>query len=188
MNSSSDLKREDQEEPYEILLRRTKELSIKDTKSEDDEEKHYFLNFSIRNTGYALPIDNVYGVISSFALTRVPDLPDFISGITDYRGKIIAIFDFQRFLDNSPMKIKPDSKLILISHNNVECGVLADRIYDVLDISLTSIEKNISTIEENTAHYLKGMIRVDGTFYAIIDVPQVFESDKIASLKELAGI
>ncbi len=177
-----------QEESLKILKLRTKEISIPVSEIDSNIERLNCLNFNIQNTGYVISIKNVHGVISSFKMTKIPDIPDFILGITDYRGKILAIFDFHLFLGYSNTKIDSDSRLILVSHNNTECGILVNKVYNVYSIPLKDLEKNISTVEENISKYLNGMLRINKRLFALIDIPKVFESEKIKQLKDLSYV
>jgi len=179
-------KSKSREEPYELLLARTKELAVPVEEIEDSADKHYYLNFKIEDTCYAISVEYVHAVISSFRLTEIPGIPGFIPGVTDHRGKILTIFDFHSFLGYSNTKITPESQLILISHNDVECGILVNSVYNVLSVPDSDIEKNLSTIKKETARYLKGMIRINKTLYAVITIRDVFESEKIKQLKDLS--
>ncbi|MFC1562541.1 chemotaxis protein CheW [candidate division KSB1 bacterium] len=181
-------KKINQQESFEILLKRTKELAVPLSKFKSDEERLCCLNFIIQNTGYAISAEYILGIISSFQMTSIPDIPNFILGITDYRSKILSIFDLHLFFDYSPTNVSSDSNLILVSYKNNECGILVDKVYDVHSIPVSSIEKNISIIEKNAAKYLKGMIRIDGKLSALINIPGIFESERIIKLKDLSDV
>jgi len=55
------------------------------------------------------------------------------------------------FFNYSSTNISSDSNIILVSHNNSECGILVDKVFDVHSVPVNSIGKNISTIEKNTS-------------------------------------
>jgi len=173
-------------ESREILIARTKELALPVEKTEETGQKSFYLYFRIQDMHYAVSAEYVLTVISSFRNTEVPGVPDFIPGITDHRGKIIALFDLHSFLNYPSTKIKHDSQLILISCYDKECALIADTVYDVSGIPDSSIEKNVSTIDESVSRYFKGMVRIDEKLCALLDIPAIFEAEKIKSLKDLS--
>ena len=181
-------KKINQQESFEILLKRTKELSITTSEVKSDEERLFCLNFTIQNIGYAISAEYIQGIISSFQMTSIPDIPNFILGITDYRSKILSIFDLHLFFDYSATNVNSDSNLILVSYKNNECGILVDKVYNVHSIPVGSIEKNISTVKRNTSKYLKGMLRIDEKLFALVDIPGIFESERIKKLKDLSDV
>ena len=187
MNENSDSRKNiNQEESFEILMKRTKELSVPVSEVKTEQEILCCLNFSIQNTGYAISAEYIQSIISSFKITSIPDIPDFILGITDYRGRILVIIDLHVFFNYSSTNISSDSNIILVSHDNSECGILVDKVFDVHSIPVKSIGKNISTIEKNTSKYLSGMPRIEDKLFALIDIPKIFESKKIKNLKDFS--
>lgn len=58
---------------------------------EDDTQKGRYLTFLIGNKFYGIEIRCVTEIIGLQPITEVPDLPEYIKGIINLRGKIIPV-------------------------------------------------------------------------------------------------
>jgi purine-binding chemotaxis protein CheW len=59
----------------------------------DDTLKGKYLIFSIGPEQYGIEIRYITEIISMQSITQVPDMPRYIKGITNLRGKIIPVMD-----------------------------------------------------------------------------------------------
>jgi purine-binding chemotaxis protein CheW len=49
-------------------------------------------------SSYALPVASVREVVRLPAVTRVPGLPSFVAGLTNVRGRVLAVLDLRQML------------------------------------------------------------------------------------------
>src|ERR1700712_4756612 len=49
-------------------------------------------------SSYALPVASVREVVRLPAVTRVPGLPSFVAGLTNVRGRVLAVLDLRQIL------------------------------------------------------------------------------------------
>jgi purine-binding chemotaxis protein CheW len=54
--------------------------------------------FSLDGTRYAFPIRSVLEVDAMPRITAVPNVPDFVCGVTNVRGEVIAVLDLRLLL------------------------------------------------------------------------------------------
>jgi len=69
---------------------------------EEDTQKDRYLIFSIDNENYGIEIKYVTEIIGIQMITEVPDLPEYIKGIINLRGKIIPVMDVRLRLKKQP--------------------------------------------------------------------------------------
>ena len=62
---------------------------------EEDTQKGRFLTFSLDKESYGIEIKYVTEIIGLQEITEVPELPDYIKGIINLRGKIIPVMDIR---------------------------------------------------------------------------------------------
>jgi purine-binding chemotaxis protein CheW len=60
---------------------------------EEDTQKCRFLTFQLGNEVYGIEIRFVTEIIGIQPITEIPELPDYIKGIINLRGKIIPVID-----------------------------------------------------------------------------------------------
>ncbi|MDH5299384.1 MAG: chemotaxis protein CheW, partial [Desulfobulbaceae bacterium] len=72
-----------------------KEVEIMDDDLYDDEDtmKDRYLTFYLAGEDYGLDIAFVTEIIGIQRITEVPDMPDFVKGVINLRGKVIPVMD-----------------------------------------------------------------------------------------------
>ena len=65
---------------------------------EDDEDtqKDKFLTFSIEKEDYGIEICHVTEIIGVQKITGIPDMPDYVKGVINLRGKVIPVLDMRK--------------------------------------------------------------------------------------------
>ena len=69
------------------------EKMMDDLQFEEDTQKDKFLTFNLGNEYYGIGIEYVTEIIGILPITEVPELPNFIRGIVNLRGRIIPVMD-----------------------------------------------------------------------------------------------
>lgn len=71
------------------------------------EEILELLTFLVGKEEFALRVDEVEEIIRQQAITRVPGTPEYVSGITSLRGKIIPVVDLRKRLNLEERTYRP---------------------------------------------------------------------------------
>ena len=62
---------------------------------EEDTQKDKYLTFSLGKEIYGIDIKVVIEIIGIQTITEVPEVPDYVRGIINLRGKIIPVVDMR---------------------------------------------------------------------------------------------
>lgn len=62
---------------------------------EEDTQKNKFLTFVIGNENYGIDIKVVTEIIGIQTITTIPEMPDYVKGIINLRGKINPVIDMR---------------------------------------------------------------------------------------------
>lgn len=93
-----------------------------------------FLTFVVGAESYGLPIEHVTEIIRVQDVTPIPDVPSFIQGIINLRGKVIPIMDMRLRL-GMPTR-EPDSRtcVVVVQLETTFVGLMVDAVCEVSDI------------------------------------------------------
>ena len=84
---------------------------------------------------YALPIDAVREVVRLPAITRVPGLPEFVAGLVNVRGRVLAVLDLRPLLH---LDVPRGDRLVLLDGGTAtgrSCvGLVVDAALDLVAI------------------------------------------------------
>ena len=89
--------------------------------------------------------------------TPVPNTPNFIVGITNIRGLILALVDIAKFFTIPSRGLTDLTRIIVLGHDQFEFGILAATAHDAYRIKETAIKEIPEGVSTNTRKYLKGV-------------------------------
>lgn len=115
------------------------------------------VEFDLASERYAFPLMDVRGVSLLRDLTPVPCTPPFVLGIFNLRGEIRTVIDLKKFFDLPAAGITELNKIILIKHDDLEFGILADAIRGVLRIPVSDLQPALPTLTNLRADYVRGI-------------------------------
>ena len=126
---------------------------------------------------YAIDIEDIKEIINLQEITEVPRAPKYIKGIISLRGVIITIFDLRKRLGFQERKYGKDARIIVVSIDNTQIGILVDSVTEVLWMSEIEIEPPPPVIGGIEAEYLKGIGRVKDRIVILLNLNKVLKAE-----------
>lgn len=165
-----------------ILKERASLLKIQTEKEVISEEIIEGLEFILTDERYAINSIYVSEVIPLKNLTPLPCTPDFILGIINVRGKIISVINLKKFFNLQEKGITNLNRVIIINHNGIELGILADEIVGTMQISLNKLQSKITTITEVQDDFIVG---VTEERLIVLDIKEFLLNEKLIVNEEV---
>ena len=113
--------------------------------------------FNIANELYGFNINQIDEVFQLTNITRLPGCPKFILGITNIKGKILPVIDLRPFFELKNKGLSDLNKILLISNNEIEVGILADSIKDIQRINMNQLEPPLPVFSDKRKIYTLGI-------------------------------
>jgi len=142
------------------------------------------LVFSLGKESYCLEIKQAKEVVNLSQVTRVPNAPEFVAGIINLRGEIIALLDLHYFFGVEQKEKTQDSKVIITDAAGFNVGLLVDEIDDALDIEESLIQPPLATLNDKLASYTKGNIQIEKRILIFLDLATVLNNPEISNLRK----
>jgi purine-binding chemotaxis protein CheW len=115
------------------------------------------LTFTLARERYCIECRYVREVLRLTNYTHVPGAPDFLVGVTNARGEILAIVDLGRLLGVKARGVTDLSRLIVLGVDQAEFGVLVDDAHEVQDLKLDEIVQIPEELAGVGHKYLRGI-------------------------------
>jgi purine-binding chemotaxis protein CheW len=115
------------------------EMERQELWEEEDTQKDKFLTFALGNEFYGIEIKYVTEIVGVQPITEVPELPEYIRGIINLRGKIIPVMDVRLRFKKPFREYNDRTCIIVIDIKDVAIGLIVDSVADVLSILDTDI-------------------------------------------------
>jgi chemotaxis protein CheZ len=132
---------------------------------------------------YTIPILKVQEIINMPSITKLPQSPHYIEGVTNLRGRIITVLSLKKLVGFSGAEGgSSEQKVIVITGGKLTFGMLVDGITGVITINEADIE-----LAENIMQYpikqVEGVARVDDRLVVLLDTRKLISVED-ASLFE----
>ncbi|HAJ57537.1 MAG TPA: hypothetical protein DCL35_07200 [Candidatus Omnitrophica bacterium] len=129
--------------------------------------------FRLAGEEYAAPITDISEVIKPQRITPMPQMPDFVLGVMNLRGNVVAVFDFKKIFGLPSDAQTGQAKLIVFCCKGVLFAVVVDEVLDTIKIGLSELE---AIPERKTCikkECVKGMALLEKRMVIILDVDKI---------------
>jgi len=148
---------------------------------EEDTQKDKFLTFSIGKEDYGIEIRYVTEIIGIQTITEIPELPDYVKGIINLRGKIIPVMDVRLRFKKEPLQYNDRTCVIVIDIKDISIGLIVDSVSDVLAIAEQDIVPP-PELNKNGNRYIKGIGKVGNEVKLLLDCDKLLNDEEVENL------
>lgn len=144
--------------------------------AETDGQEGKFLTFFIGEECYGLEIRHVTEIIGMQKVTSVPDVPAYLKGVINLRGKVIPVMDV-RLRFGLPARAYDDRTCIVVIHVEAHTvGLVVDTVSEVLDIGFAQIEPAVMLGGGQGRGYIQGLGKVGEEVKILLDAAKVLSN------------
>lgn len=136
------------------------------------------LTFVLGREHYGVPVLKVREIIRLCDITPVPQMPDYIKGVLNLRGKIIPVADLRvKFrlasTENTDLTCIVVVQVSLADKSSTLMGLIVDAVEEVANLTAADIEPTPDFGGAVQADYILGMAKVKGQVKALLDIDAV---------------
>ena len=137
-----------------------------------------YLTFTLHGESYGIDVLKVREIIRHITITAVPQMPDYIRGVINLRGKIIPVMDL-RLRFEFPNVTNTDQTCIVVVQMKLPdgkatpMGMVVDGVEEVINFSAADIEATPDFGGQIAVDYVLGMAKVKGVVKVLLDIDRV---------------
>jgi purine-binding chemotaxis protein CheW len=128
-----------------------------------------FVSFFLDREEYGLPIECVREILRVDEITRVPQAPPHIRGVTNVRGKILPVVEIRTRIGLLPLVPTPASRIVVLEVSGRTLGLLVDREARVAKIKRSQIEPPPEEIVSARTDYVRAVAKQAGGLLILLD-------------------
>ncbi|ADH85363.1 chemotaxis protein CheW [Desulfurivibrio alkaliphilus] len=164
-------------------------LDDEDEWDEDDEDtqKDKYLTFHLHGEDYGLEIRFVTEIIGIQKITKVPDMPHFLMGIINLRGKVIPVMDVRLRFKLPEREYDERTCIIVVDIEGTAIGLVVDQVQEVVDIPEDQVEPPPESRRGKSSPFLQGMGKIGKEVKILLNVEKLLYDEQLESIKEVAG-
>ena len=145
-----------------------------------------YLTFSLSEEEYGIGILKVKEIIGMMTITKMPQVPSYVKGVINLRGKVIPVVDLRLKFGLEEMEYTDRTCIIVMeiksTMGSVLMGIVVDAVSEVLNIKAADIEDTPTFGVAVKADFILGMAKAGGGVKILLDI------DKVVSAQETSII
>ncbi|MFW5648393.1 MAG: chemotaxis protein CheW [Candidatus Alkaliphilus sp. MAG34] len=132
-----------------------------------------YVVFKLNKENYGVPIEHVETVEKLTEITRVPNAPHYINGVMNLRGEVIPVMDLRKRFDLEHISTTDDSRIIVLSLDEISVGILTDSCSEVIALDKGQIDKTYNLTIPLEDDYVEGIGKLNERMIIILDIPKL---------------
>ncbi len=138
-----------------------------------------YIGFTMNNNEYTIPILKVQEIVNMPRLTKLPQVPHYIEGVTNLRGRIIPIVNLKKLVGIGGDSV--GEKVIVVTSGRIIFGILVDAITGVITIENSSIE---ASSDFNTSDIVSGVAKVGDKLVVLLDTKKLIPLEDMSIFED----
>lgn len=143
-----------------------------------------YLTFALAKESYGIDVLKVREIIRLTTVTPVPQMPAYVRGVINLRGKIIPVIDLRvRFgfadVQNTEQTCIVVAQVKLPDERSTLMGLIVDGVEEVLNIAAADIEETPEFGSKLTSGYIMGMAKIKGVVKTLLDSDRLLTGDML---------
>jgi purine-binding chemotaxis protein CheW len=137
-----------------------------------------YLTFQLGGESYGIAVLKIREIIRLQPATPVPQMPPYVKGVINLRGKIIPVIDLRIKFQLSGIQDTDQTCIVVVQvqlpgRTSAHMGLVVDGVEEVAVIAESDIEDPPDFGAQLQADYLLGMAKVKGVVKTLIDIDKV---------------
>ncbi len=146
-----------------------------------------YLCFQLGKEEYAIEIRYVMEIIGLQKITPLPELPDFVKGVVNLRGKVIPVVDVRLRFGFEERAYDERTCIIVTNIDDVNVGLIVDEVNEVLDIPASQIDPPPKVKKGEGSRFIAGLGKTEDRVTIILNMQKFLFSEEVQELSR-AGV
>lgn len=148
-----------------------------------------YLTFGLGHESYGVGVLKVREIIRMLDITGVPQMPPYVKGVINLRGKVVPIVDLRvKFglakAENTERTCIVVVEVVSKAGARMLMGMIVDAVEEVATIPPADIEPTPNFGGNLSTEYILGMAKVRGSVKTLLDIDSVLTAENLNLLSE----
>jgi purine-binding chemotaxis protein CheW len=122
---------------------------------------------------YGVEIGRVQEIIRMQPITRVPNGPACIEGVTNLRGRVIPVLDLRPRFGLPATPATRQSRIVVAELGSYAVGLVVDGVSEVLRVPADAVEPPSAVVTTADSAYLRGVAKLDERLVLLLDLSRI---------------
>ena len=169
------------EENNELTVEDVKKQASLEQKKDDVGKLAQLIIFKLGNEEYALNIDQIKEVVLTPGVAKIPQTPDYIKGVANIRGNVIAIVDLEnKFnIQSSESDSEKGNYTLVVESESFKIGILVKEVPNTLTVAEADIDGSTTVLQYSNLDQdcIRGIVKSGERMIILVDMIKMMESE-----------
>lgn len=147
------------------------------TQQSEAQPSSQFVGFQIGDQRYAFRIEQIQEIVILNQITQLPQMPDYVEGVSNLRGSIIPIINLRKFFGLEAAPGDSETRTIVLNVRDKVMGCTVDMVSQVIRLAPGEIQLPPDTMTGEGVKYITGLAKQDGHLLILLDVNLLLNPD-----------
>lgn len=143
-----------------------------------------YLTFFLAGETYGIPVLKIREIISLLPITPVPQVPAYLKGVINLRGKVIPVVDLRSKFSLPETEPTSNTCIVVVqiqgSDSQIKLiGIIVDAVEEVANIASSDIEPTPDFGGAISVQYILGMAKLKGSVKSLLDIDKIIAAEII---------
>jgi len=145
-----------------------------------------YLTFKLAGEEYGLEILKVREIIGIMDITALPQMPPYVKGVINLRGKVIPVIDLRLKFGMAPAEYTEQTCVVVVDVGAL-VGIIVDTVQEVLDVAEGQIDPPPPLGASVDTSFVMGMGKVRDDVKILLDIDKVLGSRELGNILDEAA-
>ena len=150
-----------------------------------------YLTVVVGNEAFGIAVLKVREIIRLQNITSVPQVPEFVKGVINLRGRVIPIIDL-RVKFGLPAELAERTCIVVVQvgvagEAPISMGLIVDNVEEVVNLNADEIEPTPDFGVRIDTAYILGMAKIKGQVKTLLDIDRVVAPSALRAVAEQAA-
>jgi len=122
---------------------------------------------------YGVEIGRVEEIIRMQPITRIPNGPAFIEGVTNLRVRVIPVLDLRKRFGLPTSEPTRRSRIVVGELGQHTVGLMVDGVSEVLLVSAEAVEPPSTLVTTSDSAFLRGVAKLGERLILLLDLSRI---------------
>ena len=144
----------------------------------EDAQMNRYLTFTVADEGYGIDIRSVTEIIGIQTVSTLPEVPKFVKGVINLRGRIIPVVDMRLRFGQNEDAYTDRTCIVVVETKRLTAGLIVDQVSEVIVIDKESIVPPPDLQLPDSRRYISGIGKVGAEVKLLIDCDRLFDDNE----------
>ncbi len=143
-----------------------------------------YIVFALSGSDYAVPVRDVAEIGRIPSVTRVPNVPDFVRGITNLRGEVVPVLNLPSLLGLQDTAPTARGRIVFLQAREPisPTGLIVDEVKGIQRIQSQQLEQVTGLVDDKVTSVLRGVHGRGERLLNVLDLEQLFQLQEVREL------